>query len=71
MLKEAEGYSEADWQTAVADLFLFGCPAVPRRSTQRPCQGVVLERSGSTNRYIDFMLVGAKGCVHIIEIKKP
>ncbi|WP_353712306.1 Shedu immune nuclease family protein [Arthrobacter sp. K5] len=48
MLGDAEGYSEAEWQRAVADLFLLVFP-----------------------QYIDLMLVGANGCVDIIELKKP
>ena len=71
MLKDAEGYSEADWQAAVADLFLLVFPQYVAVLHNVHIKERYSNESKSTNRYIDLMLVGANGCVDIIEIKKP
>lgn len=71
MLKEAESYSEADWQTAVADLFLLVFPQYVAVLHNVHVGERYSNESRSTDRYIDLVLVGANGCVDIIEIKKP
>jgi hypothetical protein len=71
MLKDVETYSEADWQAAVADLFLLVFPqyvAVLHHVQVKECYS---KAPKFTARDIDLMLVGANGCVDIIEIKKP
>lgn len=71
MLKEAESYSEARWQAAVADLFLLVFPQYVAVLHNVHVKERYSNDSRSTDRYIDLMLVGANGCVDIIEIKKP
>lgn len=71
MLKDAEGYSEADWQRAVADLFLLVYPQYIAVLQNVHVREMYSNESKSTNRYLDLVLVGANGCVDIIEIKKP
>lgn len=71
MLKDAESYSEAEWQAAVADLFLLMFPQYVAVLHQVHVRERYSDESRSTDRYIDLMLVGANGCVDIIEIKKP
>lgn len=71
MLKDAEGYSEADWQTAVADLFLLVFPQYVAVLHKVRVKEWYSRESRSANREIDLVLVGANGCVDIIEIKKP
>jgi hypothetical protein len=71
MLKDAESYSEADWQSAVADLFILIFPQYVAVLQNVHVKEWYSQESRSTDRYIDLMLVGANGCADIIEIKKP
>lgn len=71
MLKDAETYSEADWQTAVADLFLLVFPQYVAVLRHVQVKEYYSQAPRFTVRDIDLMLVGANGCVDIIEIKKP
>lgn len=71
MLKDAESYSESDWQTAVADLFLLIFPQYVAVLQHVQVKEWYSKAPTSTVRDIDLMLVGANGCVDIIEIKKP
>lgn len=71
MLKDAGGYSEAEWQRAVADLFLLVFPQYIAVLHNVHVKERYSNESKSTDRYIDLMLVGANGCVDIIELKKP
>ncbi|MFJ6157277.1 Shedu immune nuclease family protein [Pseudarthrobacter sp. NPDC092184] len=71
MLKDAEGYSEAEWQRAVADLFLLVFPQYIAVLHHVHVKERYSNESKSTDRYIDLMLVGSNGCVDIIELKKP
>ncbi|MDQ0030891.1 Shedu immune nuclease family protein [Arthrobacter bambusae] len=71
MLEDAESYSEADWQSAVADLFLLVFPQYIAVLHNVHVKERYSKESKSTDRYIDLMLVHANGCVDIIEIKKP
>jgi hypothetical protein len=71
MLEDAEGYKEADWQRAVADLFLLIFPQYISVLHNVRVKELYSNESKSTNRFLDLVLVGANGCVDIIEIKKP
>jgi hypothetical protein len=71
MLKDAESFSEADWQTAVADLFLLVFPQYVAVLHNVQVKERYSNESKSTDRYIDLVLVAANGCIDIIEIKKP
>ncbi|WP_163542001.1 Shedu immune nuclease family protein [Occultella kanbiaonis] len=71
MLNDAESYLEADWQAAVGDLFLLIFPQYVAVLHNVHVKERYSNESRSTDRYIDLMLVGANGCVDIIEIKKP
>lgn len=71
MLKEADSYSEAEWQKLVAELFLLVYPQYVA-----VLQGVQIKerysnKTRATNRFVDLMLVDANGSIDIIEIKKP
>ena len=71
MLSDAESYSEADWQTAVADLFLLIFPRYIAVLNKVRVKEWYSKDPGATNREIDLILVAANGYVDIIEIKKP
>lgn len=71
MLKDAEGYSEAEWQAAVADLFLLIFPQYVAVLHKVHVKERYSNPGGVTNRYIDLLLVAANGTVDVIEIKKP
>ncbi|ANH39554.1 hypothetical protein I601_3147 [Nocardioides dokdonensis FR1436] len=71
MLKDAESFSEADWQTAVADLFVLVFPQYIAVLHNVQVKERYSNDSKSTDRYIDLVLVAANGCIDIIEIKKP
>lgn len=71
MLKDAESYSEAVWQEQVADLFLLVFPQYIAVLQNVHIKESYSKASKATDRYIDLMLVGANGCIDIIEIKKP
>lgn len=71
MLNDVEGYTEAAWQEAVADLFLLVFPQYVAILHNVRIKELYTRESKSTDRYIDLMLVGSNGCVDIIEIKKP
>lgn len=71
MLNDADSYSEADWQAAVADLLLLVFPQYVAVLHNVHVKERYSSESRLTDRYIDVMLVAANGCVDIIEIKKP
>ncbi len=71
MLEDAEGYSEAEWQAAVADLFLLIFPQYVAVLHHVHVRERYSKPGRATNRYIDLLLVGANGTVDVIEIKKP
>lgn len=70
-LSDAESYSEAEWQRAVADRFLLIFPQYVAVLHNVHVKEHYSKESKSTDRYIDLMLVAANGCADIIEIKKP
>lgn len=71
MLKDAESYSEADWQSTVADLFVLIFPQYVAVLHNVHVREWYSKGFRSTDRYVDLMLIGANGCADIIEIKKP
>lgn len=71
MLEEAEGYSESEWQAAVADLFLLIFPQYVAVLHHVHVKERYSRPGEVTNRYIDLLLVAANGTVDVIEIKKP
>ncbi|NEM91469.1 Shedu anti-phage system protein SduA domain-containing protein [Galbitalea soli] len=71
MLHEAEVYSEAEWQATVADLFLLIFPQYVAVLRNVCVKERYSNPGGSTNRFIDLLLVAANGTVDVIEIKKP
>lgn len=71
MLESSDGYSEADWQRTVANLFLLLYPQYVAVLDNVRVKEQYSNESKLTSRYIDLMLVGANGCVDIIEIKRP
>ena len=71
MLEDVDGYPEADWQRAVADLFLLVYPQYIAVLHNVHVKELYSKETKSTARYVDLVLVGANGCIDIIEIKKP
>ncbi len=71
MLKDAEAYSESEWQHEVADLLLLVYPQYVTVLQNVHVAERYSNESRSTNRYIDLVLVGADGSLDIVEIKKP
>ena len=71
MLEDADGYPEADWQRSVADLFLLVFPQYIAVLHNVHVKELYSKESKSTARCVDLVLVGANGCIDIIEIKKP
>lgn len=71
MLHDTEGYSEAEWQAAVADLFLLLFPQYVAVLHNVLVKEQYSNPGTVTKRYIDLLLVSANGTVDVIEIKKP
>lgn len=71
MLELAEGYSEAEWQAAVASIFLLIFPQYVAVLENVHIKERYSNPDRATNRYIDLLLVAANGTVDVIEIKKP
>lgn len=71
MLEDADAYSESQWQKEVADLFLLIYPQYVAVLHGVCVKERYSQPQRSTNRFIDLALVGADGCLDIIEIKKP
>lgn len=71
MLHDTEGYSEAEWQAAVADLFLLIFPQYVAVLHNVLVKEQYSNPGTVTKRYIDLLLVSANGTVDVIEIKKP
>lgn len=71
MLSDAEAYSEAEWQAAVADLFLLIFPQYVAVLHNVLVKERYSNPGGSTSRFIDLLLVAANGMIDVLEIKKP
>ncbi|GAA2073729.1 Shedu immune nuclease family protein [Microbacterium hatanonis] len=71
MLRDAEAYSEAEWQRTVADLFLLVFPQYLAVLQKVRVKEHYSKRPNATTRELDLVLVSASGAVDILEIKKP
>ncbi len=70
MLKEADAYSEKDWQQKIVQFLLLLFPKYIAVLENVHIKDFYASTS-PTNRYIDLMLVDADGNADIVEIKKP
>lgn len=71
MLADVEGYSEVEWQSSVADLFLLIFPQYVAVLHHVKVKEWYSKAPRPTVREIDLMLIGSNGCVDILEIKRP
>ena len=71
MLKVADSYSEAGWQTKILGLLLFVFPKYIAVLENVHIKDFYSSPPKTTDRYIDLMLVDANGTIDIIEVKKP
>lgn len=71
MLREAESFSEADWQRTVADLFLLIFPQYVAVLQKVRVKERYSKKPNVTVRELDLVLVAANGSIDILEIKKP
>jgi len=71
MLKDANSYSEKDWQKQVAEFLLLIFPKYIAVIENVPVKDYYTNPDKATNRYIDIALVDTNGNIDIIELKKP
>lgn len=71
MLRDAESYSEREWQNTVASLFLLIFPQYIAVLRDVHVKEDYSRPDRSTARFIDLALITADGFVDILEIKKP
>ncbi len=71
MLSKSESYRELDWQAQILDIILILYPKYIKCFPNVCIKDYYTNPSKSTNRFIDLMLVDAKGSIDVIEIKKP
>lgn len=71
MLADQEAYTEAEWQEAVADIFLLIYPQYIAVLHKVSISERYSHPGKSTKREFDLVLVNANGCVDLIEIKRP
>jgi len=71
MLRDAESYSEAEWQRIVADLFLLIFPQYIAVLQKVRVKEHYSKNGSATMRELDLVLVAANGAVDVLEIKKP
>ena len=67
MLREAESYTEVQWQHEIMQVIQFLFPKYVRAFREAPVRDSLAKKA----RAIDFLLVDASGYVDGIEIKKP
>lgn len=70
-LKNAEQYSEDDWQDQILEIILLLYPKYIRRFKEVRLDDYYSNPPSVVKRRIDIMLVDANGAVDVIEIKKP
>ena len=70
-LKEAEGYSEKQWQRLIIDIVLLLFPRYVAVLENVNVKDFYSSPGKTKDRYIDLCLVDASGSLDIIEIKKP
>jgi hypothetical protein len=71
MLKDAEVYSEEEWQKLIVNFLLLLYPKYIAIIEKLHIKDFYSDPLKSTPRYIDLTLVDANGTIDIIEIKKP
>lgn len=71
MLKEAESYSEKEWQKLIVSFLLLIYPKYIAVLDNLHIKDFYSNKTKAKNRYIDLTLVDANGTIDIIEIKKP
>lgn len=71
MLKDAETYSEHDWQKLIVGFLLLIFPKYIAVLENLQVKDFYSDPAKVKNRYIDLTLVDANGTIDIIEIKKP
>ncbi|MCU7859445.1 MAG: DUF4263 domain-containing protein [Candidatus Thiodiazotropha sp. (ex Lucinoma kastoroae)] len=71
MLKDAESYSEKDWQKQIVNFLLLIFPKYIAVLESLHIKDFYTNPVKTTDRYIDLTLVDANGTIDIIEIKNP
>jgi len=71
MLKDAESYSEKDWQALIVSFLLLIFPKYIAVLENLHIKDFYSNPAKPTKRYVDLTLVDASGTIDIIEIKKP
>lgn len=71
MLVKSDSFKESDWQAQILDIILILYPKYIRCFSEVKIKDYYTNRTKSTNRYIDLMLVDANGNIDVIEIKRP
>lgn len=71
MLKDAESYSEHDWQKLIVGFLLLIFPKYIAVLENLQVKDFYSDPTKTKDRYIDLTLVDANGTIDIVEIKKP
>lgn len=71
MLKDAESYSEHDWQKLIVSFLLIIFPKYIAVLENLHVKDFYSDPAKAKDRYIDLTLVNANGTIDIVEIKKP
>jgi hypothetical protein len=71
MLKDAESYSEHDWQKLIVGFLLLIFPKYIAVLENLQIKDFYSDPTKIKDRYIDLTLVDANGTIDIVEIKKP
>ncbi len=71
MLTEADSYEEKTWQKKILAFVLFVFPKYIAVLENVRIKDFYTRLDKTTNRFVDLMLVDAKGSIDIIEVKKP
>jgi hypothetical protein len=71
MLKDAESYSEHDWQKLIVGFLLLIFPKYIAVLENLQVKDFYSDPTKIKDRYIDLTLVDANGTIDIVEIKKP
>lgn len=71
MLKDAESYSEHDWQKQIVGFLLLIFPKYIAVLEKLQVKDFYSDPAKVKNRFIDLTLVDANGTIDIVEIKKP
>lgn len=71
MLKDAESYSERDWQKLIVGFLLLIFPKYIAVLENLQVKDFYSDPTKAKDRYIDLTLVDANGTIDIVEIKKP